>query len=175
LTHFSLFWPESLLTYILTGIGIVYFIKNWQRGIRKPLSMTRSTTKAIILPLILVYFIVPLLLIDGPEEADNHYLKTIRLPENRPGKYVEFDRVRYSNKPNGDFLQSSTSEGLRVQGLKLCGPATVSVRGVFINENEILVSEYHVHFNWFRDTASYLGLALIIFIWIWTFVKHRYT
>jgi hypothetical protein len=177
LTNFGFFWPESLPTYILTALGIAYVLRNWQRSIRLSPGVARHSSREIVLltALVLLYLIVPVFLIHGPEEADNHYLKTIRLPENRPGQYVEFDRGRYISNPSGAFLQSSTSETFRVQGLKRSRPATVSLRGVFVNENEILVSESHVHSNWFRDTASYLGLALITLMWILAFAKHGWT
>jgi hypothetical protein len=175
LVNFGWFWPESIPTYLLTGIGLAHIIWRWQPSMRKAagfikLSMSRGM---LLIFFIAMYFTLPFFLVNGLEAADIHYVSLTHEPHNRIGQYIEFDRARYISNPSGAFLQSSSSEEFRVKGLKLPPPAMVSVRGIFINRNQNLVFESHVHSDWFRDTASYLGLALVTLIWILAFVKHR--
>lgn len=174
LTNWGVFWPESLFNYALTGLGLVYVIGHWRLSLRHRPDLDLSSPRRLawMIPLIAAYFMVPVLFVHGPEEANNHYVKTLRTPENRPGQYVEFDRARIVSTPEGAFLQRSTSDEIRVTGLNLRRSARVSLRGVFIDEHEIRVTESHVHRNWFRDSASYTGLALIAILWIMAWVNN---
>jgi hypothetical protein len=174
LINFGFFWPESLPTYILTVIGLIYVLGNWQRSIRLSPGVVPQFFKKVVLLIILTvaYFIIPFFLTHGPETANNHYLKTLRNLQERPGQYVEFDRARYFSDSSGDFLQGFASETFRVNRLKLNRSATVSIRGRFSSENEIEVFDVHVHSDWFRDTASYAGLAFITLIWILAFRRY---
>jgi hypothetical protein len=112
------------------------------------------------------YFILPLVLLNWPESANNHYVKTLRDAESRQGSYIEFDRARYKPLNVGNVLITFAEEEILVKGLKLKYPATVSVRGYFLDNNSVHTTEFHIHSDWFRDVASYTGLTLIAVMWI---------
>lgn len=173
MTNWGFFWPESLLNYVLTGLGLVYILWQWRRNPPQKQRLTPFTARSLIWSSILIvaYFLSPLLFVRGPEAADNHYLDTLRTRENRQEHYVEIDRARYVNTPQGDVLRGWIGEDLRATGLDLNPPATVSVRGTFVTTRELHVSEHHVHLAWFRDGASYLGLALIVISWIMAWMR----
>ena len=113
-----------------------------------------------------VYFVIPSFLLDLSEGADNHYVKTLRDVNSRQGSYIEFDRIRYMPRNEGGVLMTFAGEEISAKGMKLKHPATVSVRGRFIDTNTVRISDFHIHSNWFRDVASYTGLALIAIVWM---------
>lgn len=166
LTNWGLFWPESGITYVLTGLGLVYIVVYWRRStnaeVKVKLSARRFTAAGA---LAIAYVVLPCLLIQKPVEANNHYLRTLAA-ESRSGQYVEFDRVGYVSTPQGGALEYWGRERLFVEVLDVEAPATVSVRGVFTAEHRIRTIDYHVHADGLRDAASYLGLTLIMVIWI---------
>lgn len=98
-------------------------------------------------------------LLDGPEEADNHFVKTLRTRSDRLGKHIELDRNCYLHHQSGGIIRTFTGEELSADGMRLDSSAPVSVRGTFVTGNQIRVSQYHVHSKWFRDASSYLGLS----------------
>ena len=168
LTNFGFFWPESLPTYLLIAFGLTYFVLNWRHSIEVPFDMTRRPAIRLFafIALIFVYFATPLLLIDRPENADNHFVKTLRSHQNRTGRYVEFDRVAYDHQASGGVLRTFAKEDLNVEGMTLNRSTVLSVRGIFVTHDLIRVKEYHVHAHLIRDLASYLGLSLVTLLWI---------
>jgi len=42
----------------------------------------------------------------GAEQADNHFMKTLRETEARVGRVVEFDRVSYIKRDSGDVIRT---------------------------------------------------------------------
>jgi hypothetical protein len=110
------------------------------------------------------YFVLPFFLIPCSKSADNHYVKTLREVQSRQGRYVEFDRVRLIPRNEGGVLITFAGEEIGVEGMKIIQPATVSVRGSFIDNDSVSVSEFHIHSDWFRDVGSYTGLALIAIV-----------
>ncbi|HEX3035217.1 MAG TPA: hypothetical protein VHT73_08795 [Thermodesulfobacteriota bacterium] len=175
MTNFGFFWPESLPTYLLTGLGLIYFLWNWRRGITIPVDINLRSATRLFIPttLIIIYFVVPFFLLDGPERADNHFVRTLQNTDDRAGKYIEIDRDSYSHSPSGDSLQTFAGEELEVEGMALEHSATVSVRGTFVTDDKIHVHEYHVHYA-FRDIASYVGLTLIAIIWIVALLRQKF-
>lgn len=173
LASWGFFWPESLISYGLTGGGLLYVIGYWRLSLKKGLGFGQLSASRVVGSVVLigVYFVLPFLLLPGPEAADNHYIKTLGMSQNRTGHYVECDRAHYFSTPEGKSLECWNLEPMSVEGLTLHPPATVSVRGVFIAENKVHVLDSHVHHDWFRDNASYLGLALIAILWIGALAK----
>jgi hypothetical protein len=110
------------------------------------------------------YFALPVLLLSVPIEADTHYLETLQDSKNRVGHTVAFDRGQYLETQNGAVIEYYGGR-VAVEPLEVESPATVSLRGVFIEENQIRATAYHVYAGGLRNYASYLGLALIAFIW----------
>ena len=168
LTNFHLFWPESIVTYILTVFGLSYFVVFWRKSIAiKDLLIPRSALCICFLVfLVAAYFVLPFFLLDRAESADNHFVKTLRNVKSRQGNHIEFDRNRYMPRNEGGKLVTFAGEEIGVEGMKLEHPATVSIRGRFIDNDSLSVSEFHIHSDWFRDVGSYTGLALIAIVWV---------
>jgi hypothetical protein len=175
MTNFGLFWPESFPTYIITAFGLIFFVVNWRKSTELQSKLVFRPFMRIYLFILLVtiYFVLPFFLVKGPERADNHYVKTLRYYHSRLGSYVEFDRNRYTPKNSNGILTSFAGEKIRVEGIKLQNPAVVSVRGHFIDNDLVRVSEFHVHSDLFRNTASYVGLSLVVILWIISFLPQR--
>lgn len=173
LTNFGFFWPESLPTYILTIFGIGYIVWNWRRATAIPINITwrPAIRLSVFLALIVAFFTFPLLLIDGPYGADNHFVKTLRTHQERPGRHIELDRNFYIFHPSGNTIRTFTGEELSVDGMRLDYSATVSVKGSFVTKDQIHVSQYHVHSNWFRNFSSYLGLFLVSILFSYALVR----
>jgi hypothetical protein len=176
LTNFNLFWPESLPTYFLTVFGLIYFALNWRESPSpQDLLIPRSTLRVWTLIFsVIAYFVLPFFLLDWPESADNHYVKTLRDVKSRQGSYIEFNRNRYRPGNAGGVLMTVAGEEIGLEGMKLKHSATVSVRRNFVDNDSISVSEYHIHANWFRDVAPYTGLALVVMVWFVTlYIKKK--
>lgn len=175
LTNFGLFWPESLVTYFLTGFGLFYLLWNWKRAVSTPIHFVRRPAVRVIGLIVLtaVYFVGPVFLLDDSEAANNHFVKTLRARHERPGSEVEFDRNNYIYQPGRCTLVTFTGETLQVDCLEVDYPATISAHGTFVSENQIRIYKYHVHSPWFRDTASYLGLTLVATLWVASLVKQK--
>ncbi len=167
LSHFGLVWPESLPTYLVTAFGLGYCLFYWSASLRSPFPLSFKNKKKVLagLALLLLYLLVPFALLDGPEAQDNHFVKTLRAYEDRPGKIIEMDRADYEHHPKGGTIRTFSGEGFAVEGLQLNDSSAVSIRGVFTEKNRVRVQDYHIHSR-FRDWASYLGLSLIAFIWL---------
>ena len=166
LTNWGFFWPESLPTYILTAIGLLFILFYWKRSTQIRSEFRRPTGRRLagFSAFLLVYFTLPLLFLQGPELADNHFMVTLRSPQSRTGRYAEFDRANC--RPAEGYMQCFNSTEIRVTGVFLEKPSTLSLRGTFISENEFRVSESHIHNRAFRNGASYLGLTMIALFWI---------
>ena len=173
LTNFGFFWPESLPTYTLTVVGLIVIIINWQRTVTIPFRLSKPSRRRLTILALLVigYFLIPIYLIPFSEAANNHFVKTLRSVENRPGSYVEFDRGYCFQRPSVQILQAITDEEFEAENIELAGPATVSIRGTFVTKDRVQVLSYHIHANGFRDGASYIGLLLVLVLCIHTFAK----
>lgn len=161
MTNFGFFWPDSLLAYLFTILGVAFFTWTLRQSFTSPFGITLRPTVRVfsaMLPLI-IYILLPIPLIRGPEDANNNYMKTLQLRQDRPGQYIEFDRASYTYLPSGGVLRSDLTL-LNVAGNSPRQSATVSVQGTFVSEDSIYIHEYHVHTKWFRNSASYLAVAL---------------
>jgi hypothetical protein len=172
LTNFGLFWPESIPTYLLTAIGIFFFILVWKKGVTGEFDLKFNFPQRYtgLIILLTVYLITPLFLLNEPEEQNNHFVHTLRNYENREGKYVELDRKGYDASTNK--IESLSNEEINVKGIGLDKSAVLSIKGTFTAKDTILVSEYHVHNRSLRDGTSYIGLGLIFFFWIHVLINH---
>jgi hypothetical protein len=130
---------------------------------------------SVFFALIVAFFTLPFLLLDGPEEADNHFVKTLRNSHDRSGRYIEIDRRPYLHHTSGGILRTFAGEELSVDGMKLdYSVPAVSVKGDFVTEDKIQVSQYHVHSKWIRDGSSYLGLLLVSILFIIALVRQKF-
>jgi hypothetical protein len=167
LSSFGLFWPEDLITSLLSLGGLFYMVYAWKRLPVIPLLIAWPPLWHCLLSgvLLCVYLLLPLPLMSGPEAADNHYVKTLRVASERTGRDVKIDRPFYQKQPAENSLRIFTGEEFNVQGLEPPSSGTLSVKGRFVNRNTIEIVEYHAHPPGLRDAASYIGLALVVAVW----------
>lgn len=168
LTNWGLFWPEGFVTYGLTVLGLAYIIWYWRPAVQGEWDIALPTVPQFtgVVVLLSAYFVVPILLLQGPIEANAHYLKTLGGDEERRGSYVEIDRAQYVRTDEGAILRYyGGGDQVRVEEIELESPATISIRGIFAEDDEIRVIDYHVHAGGLRNYTSYLGLVLILFVW----------
>ena len=173
LMNFGLFWPEDFPTYFLTLFGLAYFIWAWKKNgfassMFPKLGLSRALTGIMILSL---YFSIPNFFKNMALEADNHYVETLQNTDQRPGKYVELDRVSYIPGESGGLLSHFGGDAISVNGIPLETPSVVSVRGKFVNNHQLEVQEYHEHRGKLRDYNSYLGIILIGLYWSCVIIK----
>ena len=166
LTNWELFWPESVPTYVLTVLGLIYIIWQWRASVSHPpkLAWASAPRLAVVLVLLGSYFIGPLILLYEPIEANNHSLNVLSEAQGRTGRPVEMDRADYVRKRDRHFLEHYGGR-VRVEELPISAPATVSIQGVFTDAHKVRVTKLHVHPSGLRDYPSYLGLALIAAVW----------
>jgi hypothetical protein len=168
LLNFGLFWPDEMPTVLLTVLGLGCFAYAWRRAApwaRDPV-VPGAGRLALAGVLILVYALLPLALRSGPEAADNHAVRTLREVAARPGRTLELDRAFYERRGGAGVVITYAGEELAVQGPQQDRSGTVSIRGRFVDERTILVTEMHAHWPLARDLANYVGLALIAIYWV---------
>ena len=165
LLNFGLFWPESLPTYILTLGGIIFFIFNWRILTKQNFNLSVKFPKFLYsLVFFTLYFLLPFYFMPQVENANNHFIKTLRNVDERQGKYVEFDRkkIRFNKYTSHYEIQTFDKSYISLVGLKKTNANKISIRGIFIDNKTIKVKEYHENIVWFRDGASYVGISLIL-------------
>jgi hypothetical protein len=115
--------------------------------------------------ILLIYVILPFLFLSAVEDADNHFVKTLRNIESREGKYIEVDRAGYITENEKNKIRTFAGEKIEIEGIEQSDTNFVSVQGTFILDDQIRVSNYHTHYIIFRDFASYAGLFLVAVYW----------
>ena len=174
LLNFNLVWPESIPIYLITFLGLVYFVLNWKNVVNQPSELNFKNSKPYLISIIFlfIYFALPLFLLDGPRQADNHYVKTLSNENDRTGSYMELDRGLFT--PESKTINTFADEDLKVEGINLNHSATLSVRAKFVNNKTLQIIEYHEHDAVFRDGVSYLALLLIAVVWIISLLKFKF-
>jgi hypothetical protein len=127
----------------------------------------------IALGLVWIWAVLPMLLIWGPEGADNHSVATLRATEQRAGREIALDRQLYLKDAEGDRLRIFTREELPVREGLQEQPGTISVRARFLDESAIEILEAHRHWPGVRDLLSLVGLALLAILWGWRLLRER--
>jgi hypothetical protein len=170
--NYGFFWPESILTYLLTGFGLAMVIWHWPHALRFPVVVFPLGSPRLIISagLLMLYLVLPVLLFGGPEQADNHYIATLRQRSDRAGRSIAFDRCQYD--PDTQTIRTFSNEIIKVTGFSWPHPATISIKGQFVTEDRIQVQAFHIH-HFFRDASSLLGLALIAILWFTAAWKKR--
>jgi hypothetical protein len=169
LMNFGLFWPESAPVAGLSMFGLAYCLFFWRTAVGQasdigPPSARRATAAAGILA---IYLGAPLLMLEGPANADNHFVRTLSAVEQRPGRPVELDRADYFPTPRGALLLTFADELINAEGLHLGERAAVSIRGRFTSTDRIQVITWHRHQRGLRDYQSYVGILMIAALWSW--------
>jgi hypothetical protein len=162
LFNIGIFWPEHIVIYIITALGLVYLLFQWRATILSTRVISFDHPISILGAVVcfFIYFSLPLLFMNTVEEADNHFVKTLRNIEHRSGSYVEVDRGFYSYSQKGSKYITPFNEELKITNLNLSSSKIMSIRAKFLSKDQIEIIEYHIHFN--RDIFSYAGLFIII-------------
>lgn len=171
-TQFNLFWPEDPVSYCMTGLGLFYLLFSWQKSTGKgvQLSPLAAIRKGALLAVFLFYLMAPFFFFHHSEAANNRYLKTLQESEQRQGKLIEFDRVPYTAQEKS--MKTFSHETILLTGQLPKETSLLSIKGKFITINTIDVTDVHIH-TLHRDWASYLGLLLILMLWIETLYKQK--
>lgn len=169
----SLFWPESLPTYIITLFGLFYFITLFKKGVNVSFNLAIGNLKrwGIFICVMVIYILLPLLMLNPAYEADNHYVKTLHSIDERSGKYFEVDRRPYTYENGRSELSLFSGEKIKLKNINLKTDEIISVRARFVDLKSAEVIEYHVHSVLFRDGSSYLGLTFILIFWGYSFSR----
>lgn len=174
LTSFGLYWPEDLATDILTVMGLalcLYVSLRYRRTVpwryRRP-SPKRVAWSALFL---LLYLASPPLLWTGALKADTHFVETLRLTDERPGKRLALDRCPFRRQDGHLFIGTIYGDTLIADDLDLPGHGTISVHAVFIDTHRIHIDDYHLHRHGWRDWASLIGLSWIGLFLLWKTVQ----
>ncbi len=168
LLNFGLFWPESWLIFLLTIFGFAYGVRVGWHVLPPPTPTTpRPLWQRLCATCLVVgYVLLPLAFCSGPYAMDNHSVKTLRESTLRTGRPVEFDRNLYLKQTAGDRLRTFAGEELRVIGTQSERSGLVSVRGTFVDSTTVHIDDIHAHWGITRDLASYLGIALLVGVWL---------
>lgn len=162
------YWPESVVTYGLTALGVIYVVVAWRSAIMQPLIPAfPSVQNRLFAGLCLAgYLLFPFTVMSQAEETDNHFIKTLRHTETRLGRAVEFDRVSYIKKESGGVIYTMSNEYLNVVANPLPQSTFVSIKGRFQTSDAIEVEDIHIHSSWFRDVSSYVGLGSLLLMFL---------
>ena len=174
LWNIGLFWPESFPTYILTGCGLIYIVGQWNNGINQPTTFQLTSLSKIALSLMMffLYICLPFVFMEGPRQADNHFVRTFEEKDSRIGKTVAFDRRPYIKTSSEDVVQVFGKERIKISPPQLDHSATISGLGTFTASGTVELREIHEHIGGLRDASSILGILLIIALWSQTFFKY---
>jgi hypothetical protein len=169
--NFGLFWPESWPTYLLTLAGLAYVFAVLVKSKEgEPIRLVGPSMSRLISAILLlaVYCLLPFAFMDAVESKDAHSVATIRNPcAECP---VEFDRAYYRKDADQNKLETWSRTIYLIDGQRLDHSATISVRGIFLNQSTIRIDELYEHKGFSRDYPTYLGLILILFVWIRSFL-----
>ena len=163
LTKYALFWPESLMTLILTanGFGLILFYGRKDRNYKVHLIFRRIrlTTSAA---LISCYILLPFTFFQGPISANNHYVNTLKNNHHRTAQEIGFDRCYYQKEKSK--ITAFTGEQFTLINHPQLEEGKVSLIGTFLDQKTIDVKAIHQHGK-IREVFSYIGLFMLILLW----------
>ena len=162
LSQFQLFWPEDMITGVLTVSGlliIAYY--GWHE--RRILALKGAVFPLLLSSLLLIsYILLPFMFFNDSFEADNHYVQTLQSKEQRSGKAIGFDRCRYDKSTA--TITVFTREKFKLISDQSIADGTISLLGRFTDNNTITASTVHQHAAT-RDFYSYVGLSILLLLW----------
>ncbi len=169
-TNFAFFWPEHSISYLLSAMGLAVLIFHWPKAIKSELFLQKpNKAKTICLTItVLLYVTGPLLFITAAYNADMHYSKTILNKWEQSGKRIEIDRGSYNKLAK--TIATYADNALSINNPPTVKSGALSIKGVFDKKNTITITEYHEH-KCYRDYASYVGLFLILLLWLHSIVR----
>ncbi len=166
MTQFGLLWPESPVTgfFTLLGLGVLIAFgfrrTDEDAPIRRMVNLPTAWTLAGFL--LAGHLLLPLALLSGPERANNHYAATLRDKDNRIGKPIQLDRVRWEPETG---IHVFSGDVLKADGLENVPADTVSIQGRFVSRDRIRVHQWKRHSAGLRNLASYVGLMGVAMTW----------
>ncbi len=171
-TSFNFFWPEHFSSYLLSGAGLILLLFLWPKAIKDDLLLKQpDRTKSFwATTCFIFYFASPILLTDAAHSADIHFSKTLNQTETRAGKRLEIDRATYNDATK--LLECYMDKELKITNLPTSDSGIFSIRGHFIDKQTIELQDYHIH-TVFRDVTSYIGLTLILLLWLHSFIYQK--
>ncbi len=171
LFNIGLFWPENLISYLLSGTGLIYLFVAWRSIVARGVQLVVPSRQHLLIAACccLIYLAAPTLFLHELEKSNSTSVSTLRTPSSRPGQTIELDRVHYSHDNKAATLYSG--ESIQVQGKVPQETTRISLQGSFLAENIITSSRFHAH-NSFRDKASYLGLLLSSALWLFSLFSY---
>ena len=173
--NFGLYWPEHWITITATllggAVGLFALLKappgQWDFIVP---SLSHST---LILVFLLAYTFAPLPFLVGAERSDLHFADTLRQTEERAGRLIEVDRRNIEIDGTGVQLMHWTGEELFLHGALPDKTGVYSIRGTFVSPEVIEVREIYRHQAELRDYASYVGLLLVLLVWVRALLERR--
>lgn len=159
LFHLDIFWPEFSGTIILSAVGFMYLLYNWNRlQANTPLYKASGKTKHVAGSLfIALYFLGPLYFMNQLDDADTYFIQTMRNINERTGKPIKLDRAHYNATTHEVKIYSG--EKIKITGELPQESGRVSFSGFFQDSNTITSKAFHEHSN-YRDLASFIGLFM---------------
>jgi hypothetical protein len=165
LVNFGWYWTDHPAVYLVSAAGLGAAVWTIAQTPRQSIRLTgRPAWLLTGMALLLGYFIVPAVLLDGPAAADVHYVSTLRTAGNRPNQRIELDRARIDRSPEGPRARLLNGEAVLLAGKLPENGGSYSLRGRFTDSVTIEVEALHAHPPAARDAFSYLGLALLLMV-----------
>jgi hypothetical protein len=161
MTSFELVAGESLVYFVLTGLGVL--VVAWEvarpRVPTTPLDL-RPRRLLAAAALGVAYLLAPLPFLGAIEDSGSYSVKALRETQARTGRSIGLDRAGFVATPAGGFVQLWTGERVRATGALPSHDALVSLYGTFVAPDVLRVDRLVEH-RGSRDWPSYLGLALL--------------
>ena len=92
-------------------------------------------------------------------------INTLKKNSERTGKFVELDRkpIEFNQKTRSYWITSFNKDLIELKNVRNINARKISIKGYFIDNNLINVTEYHQNANIVRDGASSIALLLLFF------------
>ncbi len=174
LTSFSLYWPETLLTAVLTALGFCYLLVMWRKACTSAelgFPGHRHSVAAVIV-LTAIYIFGPPVFKQGPIRVDSYYVATLQDKNGRTGKAIAFDRAFLEIEGDHAKVRNFNNEWFDLEGLEQGAKTSlISIKGRFLAPDRIKVSAYHLHPLKVRASASIIGLVLVFLLWVCVLIR----
>ena len=176
LLSFDLVWPNSTLIAVLSFLGLVFGIWVLAQPVWTPIrvSLYPKWRVVSVASLVSLYAIGPLVFLHGPYSTDANSIATLQERERRVGKEIRMDREAYELRAEGDVVITFAGEPLGVVGdTRAEKSSQVSLIGEFVTIDAIRIHQLHEYHSPWRNLASYVGLGLVVLIWLSALVRER--